>query len=97
MSRSTSSTNEEALQISSNSANDGAMVHSLTSSLPTYDSRGEPQKLYEFIQKHNDFFEGADLTPSMVLVSALAKLSSPTYLWWHAHISKYSKMHEGHI
>ena len=60
-----------------------------------YDSRGEPQKLYEFIQKHDDFFDVVELTPSLVLVLALAKLNGPAYLWWHDHISKYLKSDEG--
>ena len=71
------------------------MVHMLTTSLPTYDSRGEPQKLYEFIQKHDDFLDVAELTPSLVLVLALAKLNGPAYLWWHDHISKYLNSDEG--
>src|ERR1035438_2862444 len=79
------------------SANDSAMVHTLTTSLPMYDSRGEPQKLYEFIQKHDDFFNVVELTPSLVLVLALAKLNGPAYLWWCNHISKYLKSEEGHI
>ena len=97
MSRSASSFNKEVSQTSSISANDSAMVHTLTTSLPKYDSRGELQKLYEFIQKHNDFFDVAELTPSLVLVLALAKLNGPAYLWWRNHISKYSKSDEGHM
>ena len=68
MSRSASSFNEEVSQTLSISANDGAMVHTLTTSLPMYNGRGEPQKLYEFIQKHDDFFDVAEFTPSLVLV-----------------------------
>src|ERR1035438_9801844 len=66
VSRSTSSFYEETSQTSSISANDSAMVCTLTTSLPMYNGRGEPQKLYEFIQKHNDFFDVADCTPSLV-------------------------------
>ena len=95
--RSTPSIHEEESQVSTSSVNDGAMVHTLTSSLPTYDGRGEPQKLHEFIQKHDDFFEVADLKLSLVLALTLAKLSGPTYLWWHDHISKYAKNDKGHI
>src|ERR1035438_3163318 len=95
VSRSASSFNEEVSQTLSISANDGAMVHTLTTSLPSYNSRGEPQKLYEFIHKHDDFFDVAELIPSLVLVLALAKLNGPAYLWWHNHISKYSKSDEG--
>src|ERR1035438_9537491 len=97
VSRSASSFNEETSQTSSISANDSAMVCMLTSSLPTYDSRGEPQKLYEFIQKHDDFFNVVELTPSLVLVLALAKLNGPAYLWWCDHISKYLKSDEGRM
>src|ERR1035438_2305243 len=75
VSRSASSFYEETSQTSSISANDSAMVCTLTTSLPTYDSRGEPQKLYEFIQKHNDFFDVVELTSSLVLVLAPAKLN----------------------
>ena len=71
-----------------------SMVCTLTTSLPSYNVRGEPQKLYEFIQKHDDFFKVADLTPSLVLVLTLAKLNGPAYLWWHDHISKYLKSDE---
>src|ERR1035438_9126380 len=97
VSRSTSSFNEEISQTSSISANNSAMVCTLTTSLPMYNGRGEPQKLYEFIQKHNDFFDVAELTPPLVLVLALAKLNGPAYLWWCDHISKYSKSDEGCI
>ena len=97
VSRSASSFNEEALQTSSISANDSAMVHTLTTSLSMYDSRGELQKLYEFIQKHDDFFDVAELKPSLVLVLALAKLNIPAYLWWRDHISKYLKSDEGRM
>lgn len=96
LSRSTSLFNEEASQISSISANDAPMVCTLTTSLPSYNSRAEPQKLYDFIQKDDDFFKVAELTPSLVLVLALAKLTGPAYLWWHNHTSKFWKTHEGH-
>ena len=49
VSRSASSFNKEISQTSSISANDSVMVRTLTTSLPMYNSRGEPQKLYEFI------------------------------------------------
>ena len=97
VSRSASSFNEEVSQTSSISANDSAMVCTMTTSLPSYNGRGEPQKLYEFIQKHDDFFDVAELTPSLGLVLALAKLNGPAYLWWYNHISKYLKSDEGHM
>jgi hypothetical protein len=80
VSRGNSSVNEKVLQMLNILPNDGAMVCTLTSSLPNYNGRGKPQKVYKFIQKHDDFFMVADLTPYLGLVLALAKLSGSVYL-----------------
>ena len=85
----TSSNSEEASQSSNGSVNDSAIMHTLTGILPTYDGRGEPQKLHEFIQKHDNFFTVANLSPALVLVLASSKLMGPVYLWGCNHISKY--------
>jgi hypothetical protein len=63
----------------------GTVLKDLMSTLPKYDGQGDVQELYDFIQKHDNFFNVAGLSPSLELMTATSRLTGMANLWWTDH------------
>ena len=79
----------------SGSAAGGILLKNLMVTSPTYDGRGDTNKLFEFIQKHDSIFIVAEFNPSLELSTTISRLTGSASLWWHDHTSKYSEVKEG--
>ena len=73
------------------SVGDEIILKTLIGTLPQYDGWTDIQKLFEFIQKHDELFELVELNPSIELTAAISKLTGSAYLWWWDHTKRHPK------
>lgn len=65
-----------------------ALEKALEKAIPDYTGEGGPQKLFEFIQKVDSYFEHVEYTPKQELQYAVVKLTNSANLWWRSHLKK---------
>ena len=53
--------------------------------IPQYNGSGDAAKLFEYIDKFEDFASNTEYTPSMELILATVKLNSDATIWWRDH------------
>jgi transposase InsO family protein len=93
-SRPTSQYRSQESQVSSHAANSVAksvheldMTKELFKLVPNYDGSGGPSKLLDYVEKFQKYADvaGDDITSSVELTLATAKLTGDANLWWREH------------
>src|SRR5579871_6784436 len=67
------------------------LVKSMYDAVPRYDRDGDVQKLLEFIDKMESYFEMIELTPSSQIQAATLKLTGTANLLWRHHKQMYDR------
>ena len=67
------------------------LMKSIYDAVPRYDEDGDIQKLLEFIDKIESYFEMIELISSSQIQAATLKLTGTTNLLWHHHKQMYDR------
>lgn len=70
-------------------------LKTMSSQLPQYDGKGTIQRLLEFVEKMDSYFDIAELPPITELNIAVTRLTGTANLFWREHKSKFPKDTKG--